>query len=282
MEKKKIIVVPQSFFKESQSIKVAKNLVEGYREMTEEIKNDEEQYLTDLNKKIELILESSDSNSYKLRDLIELKASIEKEKIETRYGSRKKTIEEKALRLLQIQINKLKELIQINPDLKINTKDVLIEKANEPEINSASTQINPPEPELIISFEKIIAQVPKAQIEKYFNKLARNKNSSDGKPFLNQSDVDDLLAQTIDVFPTTKRKHRLFQLNINKKQTSVIYNFVYRFYLMNEKSLAGSKMFYAEFLKNNFKNFYDLTTKSIYDRLRESREIVEKYPWLEG
>lgn len=234
MNEKKKIVVPTSYFKESELIKDVKNIFDGIREIGEATKKEEQQYLIDLNKKIELILESSDSNSYKLRDLIELKASIEKEKIETRYGSRKNTIEEKALPLLQVQFNKLNGLIRNNVDLKTNEKNDVVAKTNESEINSTSIQINPAESELTIPsakkpnvhFKMIKPTYSADDIAKLFSKLYLTINEATQKPFLSKEDVEQLLAQTIEGYSSEQVEHRMLKANFNSKQQGLFYAFI--------------------------------------------------------
>jgi hypothetical protein len=287
MEKKKIIV-PSNFIKESELPKNIKNFFDGIREIGEATKKEEEQYLIDLNKKIELIVESNDSYSNMLRDLIELKASIEKEKIETKYGSRKKTIEEKAIPLLQVQITKLNELIRNNVDLKTNEKNVVVAKTNESEINSASIQINSAEPELTLHsakkpkvyFNKIKPTYSVEDIAKLFSKLYLTINEANQKPFLSKEDVEHLLAQTIEGYSSEQVEHRMLKANFNSKQQGLFYAFIYSFYTANQQGSADEKTIYAKFIQANFKGFGNKPVDQIYKRLRAAIGSQKTHPLI--
>ncbi|MBK6834791.1 MAG: hypothetical protein IPG89_11165 [Bacteroidetes bacterium] len=138
----------------------------------------------------------------------------------------KSTIDNKALPLLKIEIDKLNELIRINFDSPTNEKNVVVAKADESEINSPSTQINPPEPELTllsakkpkVYFNKIKPTYSVEDIAKLFSKLYLTINEANQKPFLSKEDVEHLLAQTIEGYTSEQVEHRILKANFNSKQ----------------------------------------------------------------
>jgi hypothetical protein len=168
MENKKIIVSKLPF-SPTEFIDSFKNIIHESNQLSKINTKIEDEYLNHLTDKINSINSSNLSYKHKLIQLIDLKSNLEVEKIKTKFGDRKKSIENKGISLVLVEINKLKEFIQINPEIdlhkkteenkinsvknnpslirinddsKIQQKSTFLKETNESEINPSLIRIN--------------------------------------------------------------------------------------------------------------------------------------------
>jgi hypothetical protein len=140
MENKKIIV-PKLPFSPTEFSDSFKNIIHELNQLSKINTKTEDEYLKEITDKINSINSSNLSYKHKLIQLIDLKSNLEVEKIKTKFGSRKNSIENKIIPLLMVEINKLKEFIQINPEIDLHKKTEE-NKINSIENNPSLIRIN--------------------------------------------------------------------------------------------------------------------------------------------
>jgi hypothetical protein len=103
-------------------------------------------------------------------------------------------------------------------------------------------------------FTQIKCAATKEQVTFFFSNLAKENNPANGKPYMKQSDVDELIEKNFLIFgkvPSCK----YFNINLTQRQKGVLKCFILEFYEKYELEQIGTKMKYVDFLIWNFELF---------------------------
>jgi hypothetical protein len=127
-------------------------------------------------------------------------------------------------------------------------------------------------PEITTSFRQIDCNANKAATLDHFMRLCTKKNEINGKPYMEESDVIELLNNNFKVFKRPP-KFQYFDINLTKRQKGKLRYFVYEFY-NKYASNSRDKILYAWFIKNNFKQFKDDTVINIQRNMCSSKAPI--------
>jgi hypothetical protein len=130
--------------------------------------------------------------------------------------------------------------------------------------------------EIVVSNEcQIVCAASKEQIRDYFYILTKEKNPSNGKPYMLQEDVDRMIRTNFSVYGEASADD-YFDINLSTRQKGVLRYFVYQFYLKYEFDQIGTKYKYVNFLIRNFKLFKEDDPAILNGNMNSSKKPSDK------
>lgn len=185
------------------------------------------------------------------------------------------------------------ELTQIiNPKIsfykdKINSKDLISNSESKTEIPVELDESKHKELKFYAlpnGFSQISCSASKEEIMDYFMILTKEKNNSKGEQFMSKKDVQELVENNFKIFKKASTG-RVFEINIKKRQKSILTYFVYQFYERYAAKEGYDKKDYVNFLLWNFVNYKTDNIKSLASNMTASnaptaKNIIQIKPYL--
>ena len=120
-------------------------------------------------------------------------------------------------------------------------------------------------------FTQIKCDATKEQVSFFFSKLATETNPINGKAYMKQNDIDELIEKNFLLFGKNP-SGKYFDINLTLRQKGLLRCFVFEFYEKYEASRIGTKMKYVNFLRWNFELFKNDDPATLNGNMNHSKK----------
>ena len=281
------IIVPEINPIITEISKAVKQLIDGFIEYTNDIKEiDRKQYSGYFDWLSESVA-ACESKVDALHFLMKEKANCEDKIIRAKIESdviTEKDYEKVIRQFIEPLIRRYKEWIVFEKEHPISvatengqlgvieTSKEKVELIRIAEVNDSVVQNESVILSLPKGFAKISCDASKEQISNFFSILTKVNNPINGKPYLNQDCVNELVKNNFEIFLNTTPTGKCFELNLMEHQKGVLRYFIYEFYTKYEISQIGTKMKYVNFLIWNFSLFKNDNPKNLNKNMNSSNK----------
>lgn len=123
--------------------------------------------------------------------------------------------------------------------------------------------------ELPEGFKQIDCQASQFEIRRYFSILAKELRKANGRPYMEQADVDLLIRKNFSIFKVAATPVYV-DINLTQGEKGILKHFIYGFYLKYDQK-RKTKEKYANFLIWNFNLYKDDNLKYLLSNMTPSK-----------